>query len=114
MLDGVPLDDSLTVGEALTIVDRDVTLSCLLADGTPFSFSLNTLSVQTDATLTVTLVPGTLLGDVNQDNVVDFFDISGFIAVLAAEEFQAEADIDENGVVDFFDIGPFIELLSGG
>ena len=54
-----------------------------------------------------------ILGDVNLDDVVDFFDISPFIEVLASEGFQAEADIDGNGVVDFFDIQPFIQLLSG-
>ena len=55
----------------------------------------------------------TILGDVNMDGVVDFFDIAPFITVLSAQTFQAEADIDGNGVVDFFDIQPFIGLLSG-
>ena len=54
-----------------------------------------------------------LLGDVNMDGVVDFFDISPFIAILSSSGFQAEADIDGSGVVDFFDISPFIGLLSG-
>ena len=52
-----------------------------------------------------------LLGDVNRDGVVNFFDISPFIAVLQAQDFQAEADIDGDGDVDFFDINPFIDLL---
>ena len=55
----------------------------------------------------------TLLGDVNRDGVVDFLDISPFIAVLSAGEFQAEADIDQNELVDFLDISPFIGILSG-
>ena len=54
-----------------------------------------------------------LVGDVSADGVVDFADISPFIAVLSAQAFQAEADIDGNGVVNFFDISPFIGLLSG-
>ena len=54
-----------------------------------------------------------LLGDVNQDGVVDFFDIAPFIEVLSTQTFQAHADIDGSGIVDFFDISPFIELLSG-
>ena len=64
--------------------------------------------------LNVTATPagGLLLGDVNLDGVVDFFDISPFIAILAAQTFQAEADIDGNGAVDFFDISPFIDILS--
>lgn len=53
-----------------------------------------------------------LLGDVNLDGAVNFFDISFFITLLSGGTFQAEADVDENGVVNFFDIAPFIELLS--
>ena len=56
--------------------------------------------------------PGVLLGDVNLDGVVDFFDISPFIDRLSSGTFQAEADIDGNGVVDFFDISPFIDILA--
>ena len=44
--------------------------------------------------------------------MVDFFDITPFISVLADEGFQAEADLDSNGVVDFFDITPFIAVLA--
>ena len=116
LLDGVLLD-SLVAGEAFTINDRDVTLSGLLADGTPFEFDLNSTtnffedSFAPDATLTVTLSGG-LLGDVNKDGVVDFLDISPFISLLATGEFQDEADIDSSGTVDFLDISPFILLLS--
>ena len=116
LIDGVPLD-SLVAGEAFTINDRDVTLSGLLADGTPFSFELNsTVSFgedffAPDATLTVTLSGG-LLGDVNKDGVVDFLDISPFISVLSTGGFQNEADIDSSGTVDLLDISPFIVLLS--
>ena len=59
-------------------------------------------------------VQGSLLGDVNLDGVVDFFDISPFIAILSASGYQDEADIDQDDAVDFFDIGPFIDLLSSG
>ena len=54
-----------------------------------------------------------LLGDVNLDGVVDFLDISSFIAVLSGAGFQDEADCDENGVVDFLDIAAFIAILGG-
>ena len=124
ILDGVPLDDSLAINNAFTIVDRDVTLSGLLEDGSAFSFDLNSVPVgdffsdndlfHSDATLTVTLVASNgLLGDVNLDGVVDFFDIAPFIAILADQTFQFEADIDGDQDVDFFDIAPFIALLAG-
>ena len=54
-----------------------------------------------------------ILGDVNLDGVVDFFDISPFIAILSSQGFQTEADIDLDLDVDFFDISPFIAILSG-
>ena len=53
-----------------------------------------------------------LLGDINQDGVVDFDDISPLISILASQRYQAEADIDGNGFLDFDDISPFITLLS--
>ena len=49
----------------------------------------------------------TLLGDVNLDGGVDFFDIAPFIALLSSNAFQAEADINLDLSVDFFDIAPF-------
>ena len=62
---------------------------------------------------TFVLESAVLLGDVNQDLMVDFSDIAPFIAVLSGNGFQAEADIDESGMVDFLDIAPFINLLTG-
>ena len=55
-----------------------------------------------------------VLGDMNQDGDVNFFDISPFISMLSTGEFSCEADLDQNGLVNFLDISPFIELLSGG
>ena len=61
LLNGVSLDDDLNPGEAFTILDRDVTLSGLLTDGSEFSFDLNPDRFQSGdffsstSTLTVTL-----------------------------------------------------------
>lgn len=118
-IDGTPLDN-LQLGQPVTITERDITLSGVLSDGQPFSFTLaqgNSSALDHDffspnATLTVTLEASVLLGDVNQDGSVTFFDIAPFIAALANGEFIAEADIDQNGIVDFFDIQPFIDILS--
>ena len=54
-----------------------------------------------------------MLGDVDLNGVVDFFDIAPFIDLLSSQTFQFEADIDGNMVVNFFDIAPFIAILSG-
>ena len=115
-IDDTPISN-LQPEQTVTIYDRDGTLSGVLADGTPFSFDLNPFIdgyFRPDATLTVTLVePTLLLGDVDMNGEVNFFDIQPFIDVLASQQFQAEADIDRNGVVNFFDIQPFIDILAG-
>ena len=66
----------------------------------------------TFTTVTVTSIPPVILGDVNMDGVVDFFDIAPFIAVLFSGEFQVEADMDESEFVNFADINLFIEALT--
>ena len=55
----------------------------------------------------------TKLGDCNLDGMVNFSDISPFIAVLSSGGFQAQADCDDSGYVDLSDISPFITILSG-
>jgi len=123
VLDGQPLDGDLTIDNAFTITDRDVTLSGRFADGSAFSYDLNTTVddddlgadfVNADSTLTVTLVSAVtdfILGDCNQNGVVEFADIPSFIAVLQAGGFLEEADCNVDGVVDFADIPAFIAIL---
>ena len=53
-----------------------------------------------------------LLGDANQNGVVDFLDIPSFIVILQSGIYLDEADINRDGVVDFLDIPQFIEVLS--
>lgn len=52
-----------------------------------------------------------LLGDMNQDGVVNFSDIPSFIVLLQTGTYLAEADINGDGIVDFLDIGHFVDLL---
>ena len=52
-----------------------------------------------------------LLGDVNFDEAINFFDIAPFIDVLQSGKFRKVADINQDGFVNFFDIAPFIDLL---
>ena len=66
-----------------------------------------------DVALFTAAVSEILLGDANQDGVVDFSDIPAFIAILAAGDFLDEADVNQDGAVDFLDIPGFIEILSG-
>ena len=58
-------------------------------------------------------VSAVLLGDVDQDGVVNFLDIASFIVILTNGPYLAEADCNEDGVVDFLDIASFIAILNG-
>ena len=49
----------------------------------------------------------------NLDGVVDLLDVAPFVSLLAAGEFQTEADINEDGVVDLLDVAGFVALLAG-
>ena len=70
-------------------------------------------TIQFGASIIHTLAAPLLLGDVNRDGAVNFFDISLFILILANPLVEREeADVNLDGVVDFFDISPFIEILA--
>ncbi len=52
-----------------------------------------------------------ILGDVNEDEVVDFGDIPAFIALLQSGGYEESADINVDGMVGFDDIPGFIAIL---
>jgi len=80
------------------------------SDATPDEFD-----ALRDAHMSLTIGASTFdFSTTSQDEMVDFRDITPFIALLSNLEFQAEADINEDGSVDFRDIVPFIGVLSGG
>jgi hypothetical protein len=67
------------------------------------------------ASLTFTVAP-ICRGDCNCDGVIDFDDISPFVAALGGAtpcRFE-NVDVNADGVIDFDDISPFVEILSGG
>ena len=65
----------------------------------------------TEFTVNIATPPPFLVGDVNQDGVIDFLDIPSFISILQASDFLDEADTNRDGVVNFLDIASFINLL---
>ena len=60
----------------------------------------------------LTTLPDPVLGDCNQDGVVDFADIPAFIEILMAGSFLEEADLNQDGEVNFSDIPAFIAILT--
>ena len=57
-------------------------------------------------------VPNIILGDVDQNGIVDFADIPAFIAALQTGTFLPQADANQDGEVTFADIPAFIEILT--
>lgn len=57
---------------------------------------------------------GCLLGDVNQDGLVDLLDVSGFINLIFNLIYQCEGDTNQDGVVSVHDIPSFVVILTGG
>ena len=53
-----------------------------------------------------------LLGDVNQDGVVNLLDVAPFVILVANGQFQSEGDINMDGVVNLLDVDPFVQLLA--
>jgi hypothetical protein len=54
-----------------------------------------------------------LVGDVNQDGLVNLLDVNPFVDRITTGKFQAEADINGDGVVNLLDVEPFVALLTG-
>lgn len=77
---------------------------------------------ESQSTSGMAFAPGQVLGDLNCDGVVDFDDISPFVAALNGEAayetmfpdcLWLNGDCNQDGTVDFDDISPFIPLIGG-
>ena len=102
-----PSDDfSLPFGTDLIPAGADITISYTTnLEDTDANVRIQEITVSTEAV-------SVLLGDANCDGVVNFLDITPFIAFLTSGQFKAQADIDGNGVINFLDITPFIAILT--
>ncbi|MAO22456.1 MAG: hypothetical protein CMJ25_17050 [Phycisphaerae bacterium] len=52
------------------------------------------------------------IADMNGDGVLDFFDVSAFIAALTAQD--ASADLNDDGQFNFFDVSEFLSAFAAG
>ena len=55
-----------------------------------------------------------LLGDINNDGMVNLLDVSGFVELITNSEFRPEADFDCDGSLTLLDVSGFVEALMGG
>lgn len=106
VLDGVDITSTLSEGTPLSITDRDVTLSGVLADGSAFSFDLNssgsyyTSVFAPNAQLTVSLFAGSLIGDYNGDDIVNLADYAVWRNTLGQIGRDLVADGNHNNMID--------------
>ncbi len=100
ILDGVDITSSLTAGVPFTINDRGVNLSGLYADGSPFSFDLNSVDLPNfdffdlTAALSVTLA---LDGDQNGDGFVGTMDLNIALSAWNQNVPPADSRADPSG-----------------
>lgn len=87
----------------------------IMTSGEPMSEAtegMDQVRILTESSLQFVDLEACIIGDVNGDGLVNFFDLSPFITLLQTGGFQCEADINQDGVVNFFDISPFIAVLA--
>ncbi len=93
------------VGDMFFLNTNGLGRTAIFDDGSP-------LALAAGIRLLEIVQPTTLLGDANQDGLVNFFDIISFVSILGSNSFLAEADTNEDGMVDFLDIESFIGILA--
>lgn len=103
LLDGVDITNTVAANYPFLLADRDKTLSGLLADGTPFSFELNSTDVGLadffDPNARLRLIVG-LPGDNNRDGEVDARDYTLWRDSLGATGSDLATDSNFDGVVN--------------
>ena len=95
----------------LTLAVQPLTPYCPFAGPDELEYCI---PLATDYSLGDVNLSGNLIGDGYIDIYysVDVRDIAPFIAVLASQGYQREADCNQDDVVNFLDIAPFIEILN--
>ena len=75
----------------------------------PLPTGLDLHAIESDGELMLAVTCG---GDYNPDFIVDFFDISNFLADFNTQ--APAADINGDGIFDFFDVSAILDLVSAG
>ena len=110
----VGLDVEETLSDGSTVHFLGITSD----DESATTASLNTIGggfflYNIDNIVVASMAP-VMLGDLNQDGLINLLDIEPFVTLLTNGDFQAEADINQDGLVNLLDIEGFVDLLSAG
>ena len=97
-------------GQVLTPVEMRALIN---STGTPHQDSAREIGPRPDIAAAIEGLPQCLLGDVNQDRVIDLLDVSPFVDLLVAGTYQCQADVNGDNEVTLLDVAPFVALLSG-
>ncbi len=73
---------------------------------------LGTLTVSGSASIVASAMIPMCAADLNNDGVLDFFDVSMFLNAYSS--MNPIADFDGNGVYDFFDVSAFLNAYTAG
>lgn len=131
-LDGVDIGSTLSLNDELLISDREVWLTGVLDNGTPFDLFLSddannqgvTDYFRFNSYITIRLTDGPTLGDLNGDGALDSSDISPFVMALTDPAGYEAAypglyannlgDFTGDGVLNNADIAGFVDAIGAG
>ena len=85
------------------------------SDNEPAEITLGLFRPGTVSEMTIDLggCPTVLLGDANQDGLVNLLDVGPFVDLLGNGGFLAEVDMNGDGVFNLLDVRGFIDALAG-
>jgi len=101
------LPEGVTFAEVVSSVDEIVFTT--LQPGIFFGFVDHTIGIDN---ITITRNGAVCRPDLNNDGVLDFFDVSAFINAFASQD--AQGDFNNDGKFDFFDVSGFINAFNNG
>jgi len=83
-----------------------------------FSVSLTVTNIYGETgephTEIITIGDNILLGDVNNDGILNVLDIVSIINMVLADEYSTAADVNEDGIVNILDVVLMVNILVGG
>ena len=107
------VDDEFTILSSVgSIVGQFDNNPISISDGNGYQWEV--LYNPNDITLRLDSIDtGFLLGDINQDGIVDLLDVAPFVDVLTSGVYEIRADINCDSTVDLLDVSLFVDLLTG-